>query len=165
MKASVSNLGRHVRGMGISIGEISEAVTVSWKIIDLVKDFAGIDVDSFDANRERTYVLDPNEKLEGNNKKQFGIDGLIVGKTAVMIIEAKTKLNKSDISDFLKRLPKFKEAFREYADRDVYAGVAFIRSNVKALAYAEQRGLFIIKSAPPNVMITNSEGFKPTNFA
>ena len=165
MKASVSNLGRHVRGMGISIGDITEAVTVSDKIIGLVKDFAGIDVNSFDANLERTYMLDPSGELEGTNRKQYEIDGLIVGKTAVMLIEAKTKLNKGDITDFLKGLPRFKEAFREYKDRDVYAGVAFVRSNDKTLAYAEKKGLFIIKATPPDVTLINSEGFKPTKFA
>ena len=164
MKSSISNLGRNVRGIGISIGDITETITLSNKIINQVKEVADIDIDTFAGNLDRTYKIDPDGELEGKNKKQFEIDGLIIGKTAVMVLEAKTKLNKGDIIDFLKGLPTFREAFQEYAGRDVYAGVAFIRTNARALAYAEQKGLFIIKAEPPNVMLVNDEGFKPTKF-
>ena len=81
-----------------------------------------------------------------------------------MIIEAKTKLNKSDVDDFIKGLKRFREAFREYANLDLYACVAFVRTNDKTLAYAEKRGLFIIRATPPDVVLLNSEGFKPVKF-
>ena len=165
MKASLSNLGRHVRGIGISIGDITETIILNDKIIKQVKKVADVDINIFAGNLERTYKIDPDGELAGTNKKQFEIDGLIIGKSAVMPIEAKTKLNKGDIIDFLKGLPKFRTVFPEYAHHDVYAGVAFIRANDKTLAYAEKKGLFIIKAEPPNVMLVNSEGFKPTKFA
>ena len=165
MRASLSNLGRHVRGIGISIGDITETITISDKIIKQVKKVADVDINVFAGNLERTYKIDPDGELAGNNKRQFEIDGLIIGKSAVMPIEAKTKLNKGDIIDFLKGLPKFRTVFPEYANHDVYAGVAFIRANDKTLAYAEKKGLFIIKAEPPDVMLVNSEGFKPTKFA
>ena len=165
MKDSLSNLGRHVRGIGISIGDITETITLSNKIIEQIKEVADFDINVFAGNLERTYKIDPDGELVGNNKRQFEIDGLIIGKTAVIPVEAKTKLNKGDITDFLKRLPKIKEIFPEYASYDIYAGVAFIRANDKTLAYAEKKGLFTIKAEPPNVMLVNSEGFKPTKFA
>ena len=165
MKDSLSNLGRHVRGIGISIGDITETITLSDKIIEQIKEVAEFDINVFAGNLERTYKINPDGELAGNNKRQFEIDGLIIGKTAVIPVEAKTKLNKGDIIDFLKRLPKIKEIFPEYANYDIYAGVAFIRANDKTLAYAEKKGLFIIKAEPPNVMLVNSKEFKPTKFA
>ena len=160
----ISSLGKNVRGMGVSIGEITEAITVSRKIIEVVNEFEGIDVNGFLTNLEKTYLLDPYGGLEGKNRRQFEIDGLAVGKTEAVVIEAKTKLNKGDVDGFIKGLDRFKEAFDEYANRDIYACVAFVRSNDKTLAYAEKRGLFVIRATPPDVELLNSKGFKPIKF-
>ena len=164
LRASIKDLGKNVRGMGYSIGEITEAITVSSKIIELVNRFDGINVDSFAHNLEKTYKIDPNGPLEGANCRQFEIDGLALGESEAVIIEAKTKLNKGDVDSFIKGLDRFREAFGEYADRKIYACVAFIRSTNKTLAYAEKRGLFVIRATPPDVRLLNGEGFKPTKF-
>ena len=165
LRASIKDLGKNVKGMGVSIGEITEAITVSGKIIELVNRFDGIEVDSFAHNLEKTYKIDPNRVLEGTNRRQFEIDGLALGESEAVVIEAKTKLNRGDIDSFIKGLERFKEAFGEYAGRDIYACVAFIRANDKTLAYAEKRGLFVIRATPPDVKLLNSKGFKPIKFA
>ena len=151
--------------MGVSIGEITEAITVSRKIIEVVNSFEGINVNGFLPNLEKTYLLDPDGPLEGNNQRQFEIDGLAVGSSEAVVIEAKTKLDKRDVDSFIKGLGRFREAFDEYAERDIYACVAFVRSNDKTLSYAEQRGLFVIRATPPDVILLNSKGFKPIKFA
>ena len=161
----ISDLGKNIRGIGRSIGEITEAITVSGKIIEVVNKFAGINVDAFLPNLEKTYKFDPKLALEGDNRRQFEIDGLAVGKSEAVVIEAKAKLNKGDVDGFIKGLDRFKKAFDEYDDRDVYACVAFVRANDKTLAYAEKRGLFVIKATPPDVTLINSKGFKPKKFA
>ena len=161
----ISNLGKHVKGIGRSIGEITEAITVSSKIIESVNKFVGINVDAFLPNLEKTYKLDPEGALEGKNRRQFEIDGLAVGKSEAVVIEAKTKLKKEDVDSFIRGLDRFKEAFDEYADRDIYACVAFVRANEKTLIYAEKRGLFVVKATPPDVELINGEGFKPVKFA
>ena len=165
LRGSIKDLGKNVRGIGFSIGEITEAITVSGKIIELVNSFAGIEVDSFAHNLEKTYKLDPDGLLEGSNRRQFEIDGLALGEGEAVVIEAKAKLNKGDVDSFIKGLARFKEAFGEYADRDIYACVAFIRATDKTLAYAEKRGLFVIRATPPDVKLLNSKGFKPAKFA
>ena len=161
----ISDLSKNIKGIGRSIGEITEAITVSSKIIESVNEFVGINVDSFLSNLEKTYKLDPKGALEGKNRRQFEIDGLAVGKSEAVVIEAKTKLKKGDVDSFIKGLDRFKEAFDEYADRDIYACVAFVRANEKTLAYAEKRGLFVVKATPPDVTLINGEGFKPVKFA
>ena len=161
----IRSLGKNVRGMGVSIGEITEAITVSNKIIEVVNGFEGINVSGFLPNLEKTYLLDPHGPLEGKNRRQFEIDGLAVGSSEAVAIEAKTKLNKGDVDGFIKGLGRFKEAFEEYATRDIYACVAFVRANDKTLDYAEKRGLFVIKATPPDVTLINSKGFKPVKFA
>ena len=165
MGVGFNNLGKNVRGIGVSIGEITEAITVSSKIIQLVNKFAGIKVDSFLPNIEKTRLIDPDGELEGDNRRQFEIDGLAVGKSEAVVIEAKTKLEKGDVDSFIKLLNMFKDAFDEYKDRDIYACVAFVRANDKTLAYAEKRGLFVIRATPPDVKLINGEGFKPVKFA
>ena len=160
----ISELGRNIRGMGRSIGEITEAITVSGKIIEVVNKFEGIKVDSFLYNIEKTYLIDPEKGLEDDNVRKFEIDGLAVGKTEAVVIEAKTKLNKGDVDSFIRGLSRFREAFDEYRDRVIYACVAFVRANDKTLAYAEKRGLFVIRATPPDVRLINGEGFKPVKF-
>ena len=110
-------------------------------------------------------MIDPEGELEGDNRRQFEIDGLVIGKSEAVVIEAKTKLDKGDVDSFIKRLDMFKKAFDEYADRDIYACVAFVRASDNTLAYAEKRGLFVIRATPPDVELINGEGFKPLKFA
>ena len=161
----INSFGSKFRGMGLSIGEITEAITVSDKLIGVVNSFEGIDVDGFLPNLEKTHLIDPHGEPAGKNLRQFEIDGLVVGKNEAVIIEAKTKLTKSDVNTFIKRLGRFKEVFYEYGNHDIYACVAYVRSNENALAYAEKRGLFVIRATPPDVTLINSKGFKPTKFA
>ena len=161
----ISGLVSSFAGLGRSIGEITEAITVSGKIIKVVNKFEGIKVNSFLYNIEKSYLLDPERGLEDDNVRKFEIDGLAVGKTEAVVIEAKTKLNKGDVDSFIRGLNRFKEAFDEYSDRNIYACVAYVRANDKTLAYAEKRGLFVIRATPPDVRLINGKGFKPIKFA
>ena len=158
----IANVSQQVGGQANRIGEITEAMTISDNIIDLVNKFERIDVQYFAFNITKKY---PAKDSDGNAiRKQHEVDGLAEGEKSVVVIEAKTTLTKDYVEDFIEKLSRFKLAYHYHADKDIYGAVTFIRADDKALALAEEQGLFIIKASPPDVELTNNKGFTPTNF-
>ena len=158
----IANVSQQVGGQANRIGEITEAMTISDNIIDLVNKFDGIDVQCFAFNITKKY---PAKDAKGNAiRKQHEVDGLAEGEKSVVVIEAKTTLTKDYVEDFIDKLARFKLAYHYHADKDIYGAVTFIRADDKALSLAEEQGLFIIKASPPDVELANNEEFIPANF-
>ena len=144
------------------IGEITEAMTVSDNIIDLVNKFDGIDVSYFSFNITRKY---PSKNSKGQKiRKQHEVDGIADGEKVVVAIEAKATLTRDYVKDFIKKLSIFKLAHPDYRHKALYGAVTFVRANVAALTLAEKHGLFILKASPPDIELVNSKGFKPTKI-
>ena len=156
-----ANMCEQVGGQGSTIGEITEAMTVSDNIIDLVNEFEGIDVTNFAFNIRKKYRSSDSNSI----RKQHEVDGLADGKEVAVVIEAKTTLTKGYVEDFIVKLARFKVAYPEHSHKDVYGAVTFIRADEQALALAERHGLFIIKTSPPDVELANNKGFMPTKVA
>lgn len=147
---------------GNRIGEITEAMTVSDNIIDLVNDFDGIYVNYFSFNTTRKY---PAKNSEGKAiRKQHEIDGLADGEESVVVIEAKTVLTKERVKRFLDKLTRFRLAYPDHANKDLYGAMTFIRVDDDAYLLAEQHGLLLIKASPPNVELANNKGFRPVKI-
>lgn len=144
------------------IGEITEAMTVSDNILDLINKFDGIDVSHFSFNSTRKY---PAKNALGQKiLKQHEVDGMADGENVVVVIEAKTFLTKDYVKVFVKKMAKFKLAHPDHRHKDLYGAVTFVRADDSALDLATEHGLFIIKASPPDVELVNVEGFKPTKF-
>jgi len=159
----VAAISDQVGGQGNSIGEITEAMTVSDNILNLVNKFEGIDVAYFSFNISRKY---PAKNSRGKTiRKQHEIDGLADGEKVAVVIEAKTILTKEHVTHFLDKLAKFKIAYPDHAHKDVYGALTFIRMDENAHQLAEQHGLFILRASPPNVELANHDGFKPTKVS
>ena len=157
-----ANMCDQVGGQGSTIGEITEAMTVSDNIIGLVNEFEGIEVTNFAFNIRKKYK---SSDSNGNSiRKQHEVDGLADGKKVAVVIEAKTTLTNDYVEYFVTKLANFKVAYPEHSHKDVYGAVTFIRADDRALALAERHGLFIIKTSPPDVKLVNNEGFKPTKI-
>lgn len=158
----IANISQQVGGQANRIGEITEAMTISDNILDLVNKFEGIDVQCFAFNITKKY---PAKDSKGNAiRKQHEVDGLAEGEKSVVIIEAKTSLTIDYVKYFIEKLAIFKLAYHYHADKDLYGAVTFIRADDKALSLAEEHGMFIIKASPPDVELANSQGFKPLKF-
>ena len=151
-----------VGGQGNTIGEITEAITVSENMLDLLNKFDGIYVEDFYFNARKQY---PAQNSEGKTiRKHYEVDGLADGDEVAVVIEAKTVLTEENVRYFLEKLTKFKVAYRDRADKDLYGAMTFIRINSGAYRLAERHGLFLIKASPPDVELANNKGFKPTKL-
>jgi hypothetical protein len=93
------------------------------------------------------------------------IDILAVNGSELVAVECKSRLSKDDVDDFLDRLQRFKLAFPQFRDFQVYGAVAGIESDQGIDSYAYRRGLFVIKQSGETVKIINDVQFQPVGFA
>ena len=93
------------------------------------------------------------------------IDILVVNGSELVAVECKSRLSKDDVDDFLDRLQRFKLAFPQFRDFQVYGAVAGIESDHGIDSYAYRRGLFVIKQSGETVKIINDVQFQPVGFA
>ena len=157
-----ANMCDQVGGQGNNIGEITEAITVSDNILDLLNEFEDIHVEHFYFNVRKKY---PAKNAEGKSiRKHHEVDGLADGEEVVVVIEAKTILTEGHVQCFLDKLTMFKVAYPDRADKNLYGAMTFIRIDGVAYKLAEQHGLFLIKASPPDVELVNNKGFKPTKI-
>jgi len=93
------------------------------------------------------------------------IDILAVNGSELVAVECKSRLSKDDVDDFLDRLQRFKLAFPQFRDFQVYGAVAGIEIDQGIDSYAYRRGLFVIKQSGETVKIINDAQFQPLGFA
>lgn len=93
------------------------------------------------------------------------IDILAVNGSELVAVECKSRLSKDDVDDFLDRLQRFKLAFPQFRDFQVYGAVAGIEIDQGIDSYAYRRGLFVIKQSGETVKIINDVQFQPVGFA
>ncbi|MCA2554061.1 MAG: DUF3782 domain-containing protein [Microcystis sp. M04BS1] len=93
------------------------------------------------------------------------IDILAVNGSELVAVECKSRLSKDDVDDFLDRLQRFKLAFSQFRDFQVYGAVAGIEIDQGIDSYAYRRGLFVIKQSGETVKIINDAQFRPLGFA
>jgi hypothetical protein len=92
------------------------------------------------------------------------IDILAVNGSELVAVECKSRLSKDDVDDFLDRLQRFKLAFPQFRDFQVYGAVAGIEIDQGIDSYAYRRGLFVIKQSGETVKIINDVQFQPVGF-
>ena len=90
------------------------------------------------------------------------IDILAVDDDVAVVVEAKSRLSKIDVDEFLDKLAHFKEAFPRYADVQLNGAVAGIEIDQGIDRYAYRQGLFVIKQSGDTVEIVNDSAFRPT---
>lgn len=157
-----TGINSRLGGQGNSIGEITEAMTISDNIIDLLNKFSGIHIEYFSFNITKKY---PAKTAEGRAiRKQHEVDGLADGKESVVVIEAKTVLTEERVKRFLDKLAKFRLAYPDHAGKDLYGAMTFIRVDDDAYRLAEQHGLLLIKASPPDVELANNKDFRPVKI-
>jgi hypothetical protein len=93
---------------------------------------------------------------------EMEIDILAVNGDVAVAIEVKSRLSRQDVEDFLARLPRFKQAFTQYATYHIHGAVAGIEIDEGVDRYAYQRGLFVIKQTGETVTLANDLNFQPT---
>jgi hypothetical protein len=105
------------------------------------------------------------QRVRGNHEgMNYEYDIIAVNGSEIVIVEVKTTLRTQDVTDFHEKLWKAKTYMREYQDRKIYGGVAFIQSEGASDRMAEKQGFFVIKATGSSSSIVNQEGFKPNAF-
>ena len=132
-------------------GKLVEAV-VDGKVVELLNE-RGIEVEQTSQRCEGVY--------EGKTQE---IDILAINGAEIVAVEVKTTLRPEDIGIFENKLKVLKLWMRQYADKKIYGGVAYVRADAGSAKLAAKRGLFVIRAVGESARLINSPNFKPRSF-
>ncbi len=132
-------------------GILVEAMTEG-SLIQVFKD-RGIDVQCTVTNHRGAY-----QKVE----REF--DVIAIDGRELVVVEAKSHFIQENVDYFLKTLKDFKKYCPEYSPWVVYGGIACLRKNKELFAYAEKKGLFVLRVQGKNAIMLNKKSFKPEVF-
>jgi len=83
-------------------------------------------------------------------------DLLLYNCTSVVMIEIKYKADREDIEELLEKAPIFKQLFPQYANFDLYLGLAALHFNKKVEKESIKHGIAVIKQVG-DTMVINDE--------
>ena len=139
---SVKETNRLVGGIANSNGDVAETYFVNSFLKS--PQFAGQKYDSFIPNLTKNAT-------QLNLKAQY--DLVLYNCTSVAIIEIKYNARKGDIQQALKKAKTFKQLFPEYANYNLYLGLAGLHVEPAAENEARQQGIAIIKQVGDNMVV------------
>ena len=138
MKAMQKELG----GIGNSNGKVAESYFVN--SFNNSMEFAGQKYDGMDAGVKR--------RIKSLNLKGE-YDLLLYNCTSVVIIEIKYSAEKKHVGWLLEEVAVFKQLFPQYANFDLYVGLAALHFEEGAEKEAIKNGIAIIKQVGENMVI------------
>ncbi len=145
LERTVAQTSREVANLTTRWGRFVEEL-VRPAVIRMFRD-RGIDI-----NQTSLRVKSEAVKIE--------IDILGVNGDVVVAVECKSRLSQDDVDEMCDRLRKFKSAFPQYANYQIYGAVAGIEINESVDVYAYRKGLYVIRTSGDSVEIANDEKFK-----
>jgi hypothetical protein len=89
------------------------------------------------------------------------VDILAVNGDVAVVVEVKSRLTKEDVDDFCESLQRFKQAFPERVNHQIYGAVAAIEFVKDIDRYAYRKGLFVIRQCGDSVELANDGSFQP----
>ena len=106
-----------------------------------------------------------NVKSHNGNAVECEIDALLVGQDSIVVMEAKSTLTTDKIERFVKdRLNQFTELFPDFANKNVYGAVGYLKAEDSAVKLAIKEGLLVVRSSLQTKEIINPADFKPKNY-
>ena len=145
LERTVAQTSREVANLTTRWGRFVEEL-VRPAVIRMFRD-RGIDI-----NQTSLRVKSESVKIE--------IDILGVNGDVVVAVECKSRLSQDDVDEMCDRLRKFKSAFPQYANYQIYGAVAGIEINESVDIYAYRKGHYVIRTSGDSVEIANDEKFK-----
>lgn len=79
------------------------------------------------------------------------VDVILCNSEDVVAVEVKTTCHIKNVDHFLKQMKYFKENFTEFEGKKVYVAVAGIEFKNNSDAYAQKKGLFVLKTSGEGV--------------
>ena len=103
---------------------------------------------------------------EDGSKCLYEFDIVAINGTEVVLTEVKTVLTIGEVKKFINEtLPAFRTHSRRHKGRKLYGAVAYLKAEGKAVGFAEEQGLFVIKAVGDSAHLVNKANFKPKIFA
>ena len=161
LRASHKETDRQIQKIGGRFNERWGALVESLVEGNLVEIFQSRGIDIMQTHtRSTAQWKKPNGDIQ---KREFDI--IVANGTEAVVVEVKTTLSPTDVSRFLESLKDFKNYFPRYKSETVYGAMAYLNSENKANALAEEQGLFIIRATGDSASIVNEKDFKPKVFS
>jgi hypothetical protein len=133
---------REIAGITKSNGEIAEEYFANSFLKDL--HFAGQEFDSLAANM--------NKKMKKINL-QGEFDLVLFNCTSIAIIEVKYKAEKKHIEKLLNKPQIFKQLFPEYANFNIFLGLAGLSMKPEVESEAIEQGIAVVKQLGENMVV------------
>jgi len=142
---AIKAMQKELGGISNSNGAIAESYFVN--SFTNAMQFAGQEYDEMDYNLRKK-----NKKLN----LQGEYDLVLYNCTSVVIIEIKYKADKEDIEELLEKAPIFKQLFPQYANFDLYLGLAALHFNKKVEKDSIKQGIAVIKQIGDTMVINDA---------
>ena len=151
--AKIAALNSNLGGLSKKWGDLGEAMTVG-ESLALFNAVDGIEVQSLHPSITSNY-----------NGTEYEIDGLLVGKDMIIVIEAKATMKHSDVGDFINnKLKIFTKLEPVFEGKKIYGAMGFLSASAATQAFAHEKGLLLICPATTSKKLVSPTDFKPRNF-
>jgi len=144
-RETMKALQKEVGGISNSNGAMAESYFVNSFTKSM--QFAGQKYDEISPNLSR--------KIKSLNL-QCEYDLVLYNCSSVVIIEIKYKADKDDIEELLEKAPIFKKLYPQYANFDMYLGLAALHFNKKVEKESIKQGVAVIKQIGDAMVINDS---------
>jgi hypothetical protein len=94
-------------------------------------------------------------------EKTLEIDVLVTNEAHVLVVEVKSTLGVTDVTEFIEDLSQFRLFFPEYAQKNLYGAIAGIEIEKGVAKFAYRQGLFVLAQSGETVTILNDDNFQP----
>ena len=123
-------------------GAVAEGIALG-EVVEVLNELPGIEVDDYAAN------------VKNHKRGNFEIDAVAVGDHCVVLMEARARLRKGAIHDFIAKFKRYLEHYPQHRDKHIYGLVAFLNVDSDAKALAIEEGLLVIRSDYVNKEVIN----------
>jgi len=145
---SIKAMHKELGGIGHSNGEVAESYFIN--SFEQSMQFAGQEYDGiFHNHKEKRKKIN----LQGE------YDLVLYNCTSAVIIEIKYKARIDDVAQLLKQAAVFKQFFPQYANYDIYLGLAAFHFEEGTETESISQGIAVIKQVGEN-MVINDENLK-----
>ncbi|NJN75843.1 MAG: DUF3782 domain-containing protein [Synechococcaceae cyanobacterium RL_1_2] len=151
LEATIERTNQQIAGLSSRWGEFVENLVRPG--LERLFQARGIDVKETHPNVTSNR---PNVSME--------VDILAINGKELVVVEVKSNLTQAEVDEFLRKLPRFKQAFPAYANYTVYGAVAGIKVTKEVSRYAYKKGLFVIVQAGEIVRLANDSKFQPHSW-
>ena len=97
------------------------------------------------------HIYTEGRKIKDNGIDRMEADIILCNGTVAVVVEVKTTCTVKHVKRFLEKMEEFKNVYKEFAGKTVYAAVAAIQYNQSSDTFAHNAGLFVIRTSGDGV--------------